>query len=76
MLDQGVEGLLDEEGGVEDDEAVGEGEDVVGGADFEEGADGALLYQHMRSQSHCSRCNQATLIGMKSVVVLLTSPSI
>lgn len=43
-LDEDVQALLDEEGGVEDDEAVAEREHVVAGAHFEEGADCTLLH--------------------------------
>ncbi len=42
ILNQDVETLLDEQVGVEDDEAKGQRQDVVAGADLEKVADGLL----------------------------------
>lgn len=42
VLNENVQALLDQEGGIEDDQTVAEGQHVVAGADFEELTDGSL----------------------------------
>lgn len=43
ILDEDVQALLDEQGGVEDDQTEAERQDVVAGPDLEKGADGLLF---------------------------------
>lgn len=42
VLNENIQALLDQEGGIEDDQTVAEGQHVVAGADFEELTDGSL----------------------------------